>query len=141
MSPHAATIIAVEGDAKGLIRKFASGVPIGRGPQNVFSFPDDDCLQDQHTGICLQRDHHWYVLNTNPEAATYIDGMLVTERFTLIPSGSIVRCGRQAFQVIYGNADFDRELHRSQLEAGAKAIQTAIRSLLDGAEPREPSAP
>lgn len=125
--PHAAIILAVEGDAAGQTWRFQSSVPIGRGPNNVFSFPEDDSLEEQHTGI-VTNGERWFCINSNPSAPTTIDGVALVERFTVIPSGSVVRCGRQAFRVLYREPgqELDKSLAYQRDVQGQAIAQSSV---------------
>ncbi len=97
---YAVVIIAIEGDAVGRSWRFQMPVPIGRDPENRISLPEDPLLDGLHTLIGKHNDR-WSCVNVNPLASTYVDGIKISDRFTVIPSGSVVRCGRQAFCVVY----------------------------------------
>ena len=134
--PHSATIEVIEGDHIGEAGRFQGGVPIGRAPSNVFSFPDDESLAEFHNGIVFRDDDRWYCINADPSAAIFVDDVRCCERYTLIPSGSVVRCGRQAFRVTYlePGGKFDgspvEAVRVGQQEDAARLVRQAIAGFL-----------
>lgn len=98
MNERSARIIAIEGDAVGNVWTKTCGVGIGRSVDNTLSFPADDALEQEHASL-LFTGNEW-ICKSYPPAVTYLDNDLI-EAPKLVRSGSVLRCGRQAFLVVY----------------------------------------
>jgi hypothetical protein len=129
---HAAVVKAIEGDASGQSWRFQSGVTIGRGAENRLSFPDDHALSEQHLALVLANGR-WYCLRTHDEACATLDEAAITAPQTLVRSGAILRCGRQALQIVYREpgADFEGSLAQDVITSTMESGATDVRQALD----------
>jgi hypothetical protein len=136
--PHEATIQVVEGGKPIQSKRFQSPARIGRSLSGDFCFPDDEDLAEDHTAIVIREDHWWYCFNINPAAPTFVDGVKIEERFTLIRSGSLVQCGRRVLRVTYlePGGQFDgspiEAAQVGQQDDATRLVRHAIERLLPG---------
>lgn len=137
MNERSVRIVAIEGDAVGTVWTKTCGVGIGRSPDNLLAFPTDGSLQPHHASL-LFTGTEW-LCRPYPPGPTYVDDEVI-DQTVVVRSGSIVRCGTQAFRVVYWEAGTEYEgslmqqLDRSLTESAQDKVSGALREFLSGRE-------
>jgi len=134
--PHSATIEVIEGDLAGTSRRFQAPVYIGRAALNTYRFPDDEGLDDVQAVLSLRGDGWWDCESRSYVKPTFVDDQQIGREDRIIRSGSVVRCGKQAFRITYlePGGQFDgspvEAVRVGQQEDAARLVRQAIAGFL-----------